>query len=367
MSQRVKATIDRKALAHNLGVAKQRAPQSKIVAVVKANAYGHGLIPVAEALKAADVYGVTDIDEAEALRAGGTRKDILILQGIIERSEIRRITQQGFQFVLHRTEQLEWLEYELARLRIAKPLTIWLKLDTGMGRLGVNPAEVAALNLTLRRKPWVEDVVLMTHLANASMPESPLNTQQLLNFARCCQALAEFTPHTSIAASAALLEFDSPGDYARPGIMLYGSSPFPWCDAERRRDSYQLRNVMTLQARLISIQQHEGGDNIGYNSQFICPQPMRIGIVSAGYADGYPSATPNGCPVWVAGQRTATVGRVSMDMLAIDLTDCPNAAIGDWVTLWGDTVSIDEVAAHTGVISYNLTSSLSPRVQRAYV
>lgn len=367
MSQRVKATIDRKALAHNLGVAKQRAPQSKIAAIIKANAYGHGLLPVAEALKAADLFGVTDVVEAEALRAGGTHKDILVLQGIIDRSEIRRMAQQGFQLVIHRAEQLQWLEEELSRVRIPKPLTLWLKMDTGMGRLGVNPDEVAALHLALRRKPWVDDVVLMTHLANGGTPESQLNERQLLNFARCCQALSEFTPHTSIAASAPLLAFDSPGDYARPGIMLYGSSPFPWRDIERRREKLDLRSVMTLQARLISIQQYQAGDNVGYNSQFICPKPMRVGIVSAGYADGYPSAAPNGSPVAVGGERTVTVGRVSMDMLAIDLTDCPNVMIGDWVTLWGDTVSIDEVAAHTGVISYNLTSSLSPRVQRIYV
>lgn len=366
-SQRIKAVIDRKALAHNLEVARRHAPQGKIVAVIKANAYGHGLIPVAEALRGADIYAVTDVIEADELRASGTNKDILILQGIIDRSEIRRITQQGYHVVIHRAQELEWLEQELSRVRIPKPLTLWLKLDTGMGRLGVKPGEVAAINLNLRRKPWVEDVVLMTHLANAATPDSALNGQQLLSFARCCQALAEFAPHTSIAASGTLLALDSPGDYARPGIMLYGSSPFPWTDSERRREKFDLRAAMSLQAKLISIQSHQTGDNIGYNSQFICPKPMRIGIVSAGYADGYPSATPNGCPVLVGTQRTVTTGRVSMDMLAIDLTDCAGAAVGDWVTLWDNNLSIDEVAAHTGVISYNLTSSLSPRVQRTYI
>jgi alanine racemase len=366
VSQRAIATISRKALTHNLAVARALAPQSKMVAVIKADAYGHGLLPCAEALAAADLYGVTYIEEAEKLRAGGVSKDILVMQGLIERSDIRRIAAGGFQLVIHRVEQLQWLEEELSKIRLPKPLTFWLKLDTGMGRLGVPLPAVEALHLALRRKSWTADVVLMTHLANASIPDSNLNSHQLLQFARSCQTLAEFTPNTSIAASAALLALDNPGDFARPGIMLYGSSPFAWTDVSRRREAFGLQNVMTLQARLLSIQAHAAGDNIGYNSQFICPRPMRIGIVSMGYADGYPSTTPNGCPVLVGNQRSMTVGRVSMDMLAIDLSDCPQAAVGDLVTLWGEQLSIDEVAAHTGVISYHLSCGLSQRVPRLY-
>lgn len=366
MSDRVIATISRKALAHNLEVARQLAPQSRIVAVIKADAYGHGLLPCADALRTADVFGVTNIDEAEKLRAGGVFKDILIMQGLIDRSEIRRVAAGGFQLVIHRVEHLHWLEEELARVRVPQPLTFWLKIDTGMGRLGVPLAAVQDLHLALRRKPWTADVVLMTHLANASRPDSTLNGTQLLNFARSCQQLADFTPHTSIAASSALLALDTAGDFIRPGIMLYGSSPFPWSDDARRRDAFGLQNVMTLQARLLSTQLHETGDNIGYNSQYLCTHPMRVGIVSIGYADGYPSHTPNGCPVAVNGKRSVTLGRVSMDMLAIDLTDIPEAAAGDLVTLWGEHVSLDEVAAHTGVISYHLTCALSSRVTRVY-
>ncbi|MES2605877.1 MAG: alanine racemase [Pseudomonadota bacterium] len=366
MSERVIATISRKALAHNLEVARTLAPQSKIVAVIKADAYGHGLLPCADALRTADVFGVTNIDEAEKLRAGGVFKDILIMQGLIERSDIKRVAAGGFQLVIHRVEQLHWLEEELAKVRIPQPLTFWLKMDTGMGRLGVPLAAVKDLHLALQRKPWTADVILMTHLANASLPGSDLNNSQLLNFARSCQQLADFTPQTSIAASSALFALDTAGDFARPGIMLYGSSPFAWSDAQRRRDALGLQNVMTLQARLINTQLHETGDNIGYNSQYICTKPMRVGIVSMGYADGYPSFTPNFCPVMVGTKRSMTLGRVSMDMLAVDLTDCPDASVGDMVTLWGEQVSVDEVAAHIGVISYQLTCGLSQRVTRVY-
>ncbi len=366
MSHRVVATIDRRALAHNLEIARRHAPQSKVLAVIKANAYGHGLLPCAEALHAADILGVTDVEEAEKLRLHGIHKDILILQGLIDRSDVHRIAKYGFQVVIHRVEDLALLETELARVHVAHRLTFWLKLDTGMGRLGIPPAEVERIHLALRRQKWTEEVILMTHFANAGTPDSTLNTTQVLNFARSCQGLADFTPQTSLAASGALLALDVHGDFVRPGIMLYGSSPFAWTDIERRREKFDLHNVMTLQARLVSIGQHQSGDNIGYNSQFICPQPMRIGIVSIGYADGYPGHTPNGCPVLVGTQRTVTTGRVSMDMLAIDLTHCPDAKVGDMVTLWGEQLSIDEIAAHTGVISYQLACGLSQRVPRIY-
>jgi alanine racemase len=367
VSHRVVASIDRRALAHNLEVARRHAPQSKVLAVIKADAYGHGLLPCAEALHAADVLGVTDIEEAEKLRAHGIHKDILVMQGLIDKSDVRRVAKEGFQLVIHRPEDLALLETELARTRVTHKLTFWLKLDTGMGRLGVPAGEVQRLHLLLSRQKWTQEVILMTHLANAGMPESALNTTQILNFARSCQPLAEFTPQTSIAASAALLALDVQGDYVRPGIMLYGSSPFAFADSARRREHFDLHNVMTLQARLISIQEHQRGDNIGYNSQFICKKPMRIGIVSIGYADGYPANTPNGCPVLVGKERTTTVGRVSMDMLAIDLTHCTEAQVGDMVTLWGEHLLVDEIAAYTNVISYQLTSGLSQRVPRKYL
>jgi alanine racemase len=381
---RVQASINRKALAHNLTIAKAHARGNGIVAVIKANGYGHGLLPVAEALHDADIFGVTDLEEAERLRAGGTHKEILILQGPMVRAEVARIAQQGFQLLIHNADQLAWLEQELANITLATPLTFWLMLETGMNRLGFSPAEFTAAYRALKAKPWTGSVVLMTHLANASMPESPLNAEQLHIFHTCKASLGSAGLVDSISASASLLALDTPDKaaasidpvqkvfsqalctWARPGIMLYGSSPFLWGDQKRRREAFGLQAVMTLQAQLIAVSEVPAGASIGYNSQFICPQPMRIGTVSIGYADGYPSNTPNGAPVMIRGTRTQTLGRVSMDMLMIDLTAIPAAQVGDVVTLWGDDVSLDEVAAHTGILSYNLTCSITARVPLVY-
>ncbi|MES2625281.1 MAG: alanine racemase [Pseudomonadota bacterium] len=384
MHHRIQATINRKALAHNLAIARAHARGGKIVAVIKANAYGHGLLPVAEALHEADIFGVTDLEEAERLRAGSIAKEILILQGPMARHEVARAAQQGFQLLLHGAHQLAWLEEELATIRIEKPLTLWLKLESGMNRLGLSPIEFDIAYTALKTKPWVHNIVLTTHLANSSMPEAALNSEQLNNFHACKNSLGHSENEDSIAASASLLALDKPATpttsdalvqqvfnqsvstWARPGIMLYGSSPFLWQDTKRRRETFGLQAVMTLQARLISIRDVPAGASIGYNSQFICPSPMRVGIVSIGYADGYPSNTPNGAPVMIQGKRTQTIGRVSMDMLAIDLTSIESAQTGDVVTLWGDDISLDEVAAHTGILSYNLTCSISSRVPFVY-
>lgn len=367
MSQRIRATIERSALSHNFAIAQLGAKGARVLAMIKANAYGHGLIPVAEALSGADAYGVTDIDEAEQLRASGTAKPIVILQGLIHRSELARVALQGFQLVVPSVDHLAWLEEDLPQLPLAAPLTFWLKLDSGMGRLGIPPQDFAAACRKLQAKPWCAQVVVMTHLANASMPDSALNRTQLACFANLHQEL-RYVPHqTSIAASSALLALDTKADWIRPGIMLYGSSPFAWHDTTRRREAFGLKAVMTLEARVIAVANHQAGANIGYNSQFICPRPMRVGIVACGYADGYPSNTPNGAPVSVCGRRTVTLGRVSMDMLAIDLSPVPEAQPGDYVELWGRNVSLDEVAAHTGILSYNLTCSVSARVPRTYI
>jgi len=362
---RVKSTINLKALTNNLEIARSHAKNRKIVAVIKANAYGHGLIPAAEALQAADIYGVTDVNEADQLTAAGTDKTILILQGIIERADIARIAEAGYQVVIHSLKQISWLEDELSNITLTKPLRFWLKMNSGMGRLGIMPADFTAAYQNLQGKPWCQEVILMTHMANANLKDSELNQQQLDTFSEITKQIPEAA--TSIQASSALLaSYGESADWVRPGIMLYGSSPFAFSDEQSRRESFGLQAVMTLQARLISIQDCKAGDNIGYCSQFICPHDMRIGIVSIGYADGYPSNAPNGTPVLINGKRTVTTGRVSMDMLAIDLSPAPDAQIGDSVTLWGDDLSLDEIAEHTGILSYNLTCSIANRVTREY-
>jgi alanine racemase len=365
---RVLASIDLSALKHNFGIARSHTQARHVAAVIKANAYGHGMAESAQALTDAELFGVTDIQEAIALNAVGTGKPILVLQGMMKADDLKLIAEHNFQLVVHSPEQLTTLDEILSSMTVKIPLTFWLKMDSGMGRLGMKPASYATTWRALKGRPYVHDVIMMTHLANSSIPDSPLNIQQLQSFHHVEEQLADDTPLTSIPSSSGILSrLETASDWARPGIMLYGSSPFEWEREDLRRDVFDLRSVMTLQARMIAVKELSAGDNVGYCSQFICPNDMRVGIVSIGYADGYPSNTPNGTPVMVAGKRTNTVGRVSMDMLAIDLSDIPEARAGDAVTLWGADLSLDEVAAKTGILSYNLTCSVARRVEFTYM
>ncbi|MDT8398548.1 MAG: alanine racemase [Pseudomonadales bacterium] len=364
---RVQASIDLQAVQANFRKAKSLSGNSRMVAVVKANAYGHGLVPVATALDEADLFAVTDLNEALQLKAAAIEKPVLILQGFIDRDEIPLIAASGFQLVLHSLEQLAVLDEALDASTLVQPLTCWLKMDTGMGRLGIPARDYATTWRHLRSKPYINDVIMMTHLANTSLPGSALTTAQLKDFNAVQHELAAEGPATSIASSAGILsDLGIQADWARPGIMLYGSSPFPWNISNLRASSLHLAAVMTLQAKIIAIKDMNKGDNVGYCSQFICPRPMRVGIVAIGYADGYPSNTPNGTPVLVRGKRCETIGRVSMDMLAVDLSEHPEACTGDVATLWGKDLAIDEIAAKTGILSYNLTCSITRRVNFVY-
>jgi len=364
---RVLASVDLKALQHNFRIARSHAGPGKVAAVIKANAYGHGLEQAAGALDDADLFGVTDVNEALTLKHTGTDKPILILQGLMTAEDLKPVTQEGFQLVVHSAEQLVILDENLSSMAIKKPLTFWLKMDSGMGRLGIPPQDFAAAYRALLNRPYTKRVVMMTHLANSSLPDSSLNLQQLKAFRNVEADMVTDCPATSIPSSSGILSsLDTGSTWARPGIMLYGSSPFGFAQEGLRRDSFNLQAVMTLKARIIAVKNLRQGDNVGYCSQFICPHDMRIGIVSIGYADGYPSNAPNGTPVMVNGQRTQTVGRVSMDMLAVDLSNM-DASVGDLATLWGKDLSLDEVAAKTGILSYNLTCSISRRVPFEYV
>jgi len=365
---RVLASIDLKALKHNFGIARSHARARHVAAIIKANAYGHGMVESAQALTDAELFGVTDIHEALALDAADTGKPIRVLQGMMKPDDLKVIAEHNFQLVVHSPEQLTTLDEILSGMSVKNPLTLWLKMDSGMGRLGMTPASYATTWRALKARPYVKDVIMMTHLANSSIPESPLNIQQLQSFRYVEKQLAADKPVTSIPSSSGILsDLETASDWARPGIMLYGSSPFDWQREDLRREAFDLRAVMTLQARMIAVKDLVAGDNVGYCSQFICPHDMRVGIVSIGYADGYPSNAPNGTPVMVAGKRTTTVGRVSMDMLAIDLSDMPEAQAGDTVTLWDQALSLDEVAAKTGILSYNLTCSVARRVEFTYI
>ncbi|MGA0934264.1 MAG: alanine racemase [Pseudohongiellaceae bacterium] len=368
MVHRVQATIDLQALRHNFAVARKHARARHVAAIIKANAYGHGMTEVAQALTDADLFGVTDVLEALALDTVGTGKPVLILQGMMKADDIAAVAEHNFQLVVHTPDQLRILEDTLGKMTLKAPLTLWLKMDSGMGRLGIDPATYATTWRALKGRPWVKDVIMMTHLANSSLPASPLNQQQIKAFRVVEEQLSAEHPVTSIPCSSGLLtSLDTQCEWARPGIMLYGSSPFAWSEASLRREAFDLKAVMTLEARIIAVKQLKAGDNIGYCSQFICPRDMRAGIVSIGYADGYPSNAPNETPVMVDGKRTCTVGRVSMDMLAVDLSEIPEAREGGVATLWGEALSLDEVAAKTGILSYNLTCSIARRVEFSYI
>lgn len=366
---RVEAAIDLAALRHNLQIARNTSPDNRIMAVVKANAYGHGLAPVVQALGSADMLAVTDIREALTLNELDITCPILLLQGIIEPGDLDLIALHNVQCVVHSPEQLDMMESHYRQHPPPQGLRLWLKMDSGMGRLGIAPEAFEEAWQRLSAKPWCREVVAMTHLANSSLPGDPLTPRQQRTFERYCRRIRRRFPAlaTSISASAALLgNLGFEETWRRPGLMLYGSSPFPWELREYRAEQLGLLPVMTLTARLLSVKHMKKGDNIGYCSQFSCPRDMRIGIVSAGYADGYPGNAPNGTPILVNGRRTGTVGRVSMDMLAVDLDDMPEARAGDPVILWGHGLSVDEVAAYTGNISYNLFCSVTRRVTFTY-
>ena len=368
MVHRVQASIDLKALQHNFSIARSHARASHVAAIIKANAYGHGLEQVARALDDAELFGVTDVHEALALKKSGIHKPILVLQGLMHADDLKLVVEHNFHLVVHSASQLTMIDETLSRMTIKTPLTFWLKMDTGMGRLGLEPKGFATTYKALLGRPYTGAVIMMTHLANSSMPDSVLNLQQLQAFREVEARLAQESPVTSIPSSSGILS-DLPlsCDWARPGIMLYGSSPFDYKLEHLRREQFDLHAVMTLQARIIAIKDLKQGDNVGYCSQYICPQDMRVGIVSIGYADGYPSNAPNDTPVLVAGKHTGTVGRVSMDMLGIDLSEIPEASEGDLATLWGQDLSLDEVAAKTGILSYNLTCSVARRVRFKYL
>ncbi len=351
------AEIDLAALRHNLGVARQTAPGRKLMAVIKANGYGHGLERVARALAAgespADAFAVARIDEARRLRAAGIRIPIVLLEGCLSFPDLNEAAHLELGLVIHRPEQID----QLSGFRPARPLSCWLKVDTGMHRLGFAPEQAGPAYRSLAALDQVAPAPgLMTHLANADDRGDPSTERQLSRFA----ALAErIEAETSIANSAGILAWPaSHGDWVRPGLMLYGASPL----REVSAGELGLRPVMSLSSSLIAIQELRAGDPVGYGGTWRAPRDGRIGVVGIGYGDGYPREVDASASVLLHGRRAPIVGRVSMDMLTVDLNGLPQAAVGDRVLLWGEGLPIDGVADAAGTIAYTLLCGVAARV-----
>lgn len=350
------ATIDISALQHNLAIAQSRAPHAKIWAVVKAQAYGHGLARTVRAFANADGLALVEVDYAVQLRALGWTKPILLLEGCFDLADMAVMVQHRLQFVIHCNEQIDIIEANQAAYADLQ-FDVHLKMNSGMNRLGFKPEIYRAAHARLLRLPCIRSITLMTHFANADAdanPDLPL-AEQVQRFQ---MATAGLDGARSIANSAVdLLHAELACDWVRAGVMLYGATP-----GGGNAQDFGLRAAMTLESKIIGVQEIGPGDAVGYGSRFVADKPMKIGVVACGYADGYPRHAPNHTPVIVDGMRTGTVGRVSMDMLVVDLSAIANAGVGSHVLLWGDALPIDEVACAAGTIGYELMCALAPRV-----
>ncbi len=338
----------------NLAVARARMPQARTWAVVKADAYGHGLKNALLAFDAADGLALVEIDRAVLLRDMGWRKPILLMEGMFDRADLPAVRDHQLETVVHNDVQLAILAEAGAGA-----IPVHLKVNSGMNRLGFSPARVREVFQALKAMPAVSKVSLLTHFANAENPAATLSPEvQVQHFLDCTRGLEA---EISLSNSAALLlaARQIPCDWVRPGVMLYGGVP-----GNGSPDAFGLKPAMTLRSALIAVQELQPGDSVGYGSLFCADRPMRIGVVACGYADGYPRNAPTGTPVLVNGVRTQLLGRVSMDMLSVDLTPVPDARIGSSVTLWGEGLPVDEVAAAAGTIGYELMCAIAPRVRR---
>lgn len=366
MPRPIQALIHTDALRHNLARARQASPDARVWAVVKANAYGHGIERAYEGLRGADGFALLDLAEAERLRALDWRGPILLLEGVFEQRDLELCSRLGLWHVVHCEEQIDMLAMHKTHV----PHRVFLKMNSGMNRLGFRPAQYRAAWTRLNALPQVDEISLMTHFSDADGPRGV--AAQLEAFEA---ATRDLPGERSLSNSAAILRHMGPqaaarvrSDWVRPGILLYGASPdHPEHDAAH----WGLQPTMSLRSRVIGVQQLQAGESVGYGSTYTAPAPQRIGIVACGYADGYLRASAGGpergTPVLVDGVRTRTVGRVSMDLITVDLTPVPQAGMGSEVTLWGRAsgdamLPIDEVAQAGGSVGYELMCALAPRV-----
>lgn len=351
MTRPILASIDLQALKQNLTITRQAAPDARVWSVVKANAYGHGIERVWNALGTTDGFAMLNLEEAITLRERGWKGPILMLEGFFHAEDLTVYDKYRLTTCVHSNWQLKALQ----NARLNAPLDVYLKVNSGMNRLGFLPERISTIWQQLRAMPNVGEMTLMSHFADAEHPEG---IQEAM--ARIAQATEGLECRRSLSNSAATLWHpEAHYDWVRPGIILYGASPSgQWRDIANTG----LKPVMTLSSEIIGIQTLKAGDRVGYGGRYTARGEQRIGIVATGYADGYPRHAPSGTPVLVDGLRTVTVGTVSMDMLAVDLTPCPQAGIGTPVELWGKEIKIDDVASAAGTVGYELMCSLALRV-----
>jgi len=352
LSRNTFATITPSALRHNLQRVRALSDGARVMAVVKADAYGHGLKRCLPALVDVDMLAVATMDEARAIRALEPRVPVLLLEGVMAPAELEAVARLGLEMVVHHPSQLDWIE---ASARAPGP-RIWLKLDSGMHRLGFPPGRAREIHARLLALEGVEQVVLMTHFACADRPEHPLNRRQIAAFDHAVQGLSG---PQCLANSAALLNLpETRRDWVRAGLLLYGVSPV----AGRHGPALGLEPVMTFETRLIAVNEVPAGDTIGYGARFVASRDMRVGVAAIGYGDGYPRNMPDGAPVLVNGREQRLAGRVSMDMITIDLQGQPDARVGDPVVLWGQGLPVERVAETVGTIPYELLCRVTRRV-----
>lgn len=359
MSRGTSAVIDLAALRHNLSVVRSSANNSNVLAVVKADAYGHGLVPVAKSLAAAsDALGVATFEEGVALKQAGIQRPVLLMEGVLSESQLQQAAEYGFQIVVHQPWQLAML----LEAHLSCALGVWLKVDTGMHRLGFAQPGCALFWQQLYNSSNVKEVVLMSHLACADESAHPLNQQQGDTFQRLKTSVA--ATQASLANSAATLDRpDFHHEWVRPGLMLYGASPM----VDRVAEDLDLKPAMHLRSRIISRSTVAAGEAVGYGATWRATRDTDVAVVAIGYGDGYPRHLSPQAQVLIHGQRCQIVGRVSMDMITVDVSQLPTAGPHTEVTLWGPGLPVEEVAQWAGTVNYELLCQVTGRVQRVYV
>ncbi len=352
------AEINLTALAHNLSQVKRFAPNSKIMAVLKANAYGHGLVKIAQHLNSADAFAVARIDEALALRAGGLTKPIVLLEGFFNKADLPILLANNFQTIVHDENQLAAIE----NATLDAPITCWLKINTGMHRLGIAPEQFDAFYSRLQRTPNAKSTInLMTHFSCADDTHNTKTAQQISLFDTLVKGIDQ--AHC-LSNSAGIIAWPAGhGDWIRPGLMLYGVSPMANCTGQE----HNLKPVMRLTTKVIAVRDVAAHERVGYGGRWQSDKPTQLAVVAMGYGDGYPRHAKEGTPVMIAGQRDGIVGSVSMDMISIDIgANEHNVKVGDSVTMWGLELPVEEIAHCADTIPYELLCNITPRVSYAY-